>query len=354
VLLERHDLRQKVRETRLSNLILFVVDASGSMAARDRMAAAKGAVLSFRGVRSGARAYLAISGGIDVPVVLASRSTYLRSQFGGFQGRALRPGDRLVRGRIADPAEARRLPGNWLPTYLGSHRVRVVLGPQDSAFTPRGVRTFLSSAFTVGEQSDRMGYRLEGPRVEHCASADILSDGTPAGAVQVAGDGMPLVLLADRGTTGGYAKIATVISVDLPRLAQAKAGDRVFFDAVTVEEAQEASRRQERLFDEIGRHAAVLVGEAPPAPVPSRTADTAQPSADGGAATVRAPLPGKILEVGVAAGEMVARGQKLCLLEAMKMQNPVYAVRAGRIGSVRVHVGEQVTHGQVLFEIDEA
>jgi KipI family sensor histidine kinase inhibitor len=211
----------------------------------------KDAVLSFRGLRAGARAYLAIAGGIDVPVVLRSRSTYLRSHFGGFEGRALRPGDRLSRGAVPETIEARQMPTSWLPTYLASHRVRVVLGPQDAAFTSRGVQTLLSSAYTIGSQSDRMGYRLEGPRIEHRTGADIVSDGTPAGAVQVAGDGMPLLLLADRGTTGGYAKIATIISVDLPRLAQSQPGDRVFFDAVSVSEAHDALRRQDTFLEQI-------------------------------------------------------------------------------------------------------
>ncbi len=210
-----------------------------------------GAVLTFRGVRAGARAYLAVAGGFDVPTVLGSRSTYLRSRFGGFRGRSLEPGDRLACLPAPDVVETRRMPASWLPTYFGSHRLRVLPGPQESAFTARGVQTLLSSAYVIGAQSDRMGYRLEGPRVEHRTGADIVSDGTPAGAVQVAGDGMPLVLLADRGTTGGYAKIATVISVDLPRLAQSRPGDRVFFDAVSIDEARDARRRQEAVLDDI-------------------------------------------------------------------------------------------------------
>ena len=209
------------------------------------------AVLSFRGLRSGARAYLAVAGGLDVPIVLGSRSTYLRSHFGGHEGRPLRPGDRLARGPSGEATAERRMPASWLPTYLGSHRVRVVLGPQDAAFTPAGIRTLFGSAYTIGAQSDRMGYRLEGPRIEHRVGADIVSDGTPAGAVQVAGDGMPLVLLADRGTTGGYAKIATIASVDLPRIAQSQPGDRVFFDAVSVTEAHDALRQQDAVLEQI-------------------------------------------------------------------------------------------------------
>jgi biotin carboxyl carrier protein len=163
---------------------------------------------------------------------------------------------------------------------------------------------------------------------------------------------MPLVLLADRGTTGGYAKIATVIGADLPRLAQAKAGDRVFFDAVGVEEAHEALRRQERLFDEILQGPIAVVDQSATAGMAVRRRQPERPGAGSDAAAVRAPIPGRIVEVEVAAGDVVARGQRLCLLEAMKMQNPVCASRAGRVGSVRVRAGDQVTQGQVLFEID--
>ena len=105
--------------------------------------------------------------------------------------------------------------------------LRVVLGPQDEAFTDEGIRTFLSETYTMAPQSDRVGCRLTGPRIAHRSGADIVSDGTAFGTVQVSGDGMPIVLMADRGTTGGYTKIATVASVDLSRLAQAAPGDRV-------------------------------------------------------------------------------------------------------------------------------
>jgi antagonist of KipI len=220
---------------------------------------AAGSVLSFRGRRTGARGYLGVAGGLDVPVVLGSRSTYLRSRFGGIEGRALRPGDLLPAGQASGPVDVRRLPHGFLPTYIGSHTVRAVLGPQASAFTKRGVQTLLGSAYTIAAESDRMGYRLEGPAIERCAPADIISDGTPAGAVQVPGSGVPIILLADRGTAGGYTKIAAVISADLPRLAQSGPGDRVFFQAVTVEEAHAALRREAAFFEEL-RHAPTING----------------------------------------------------------------------------------------------
>lgn len=210
-----------------------------------------GMVLSFSGPSDGIRAYLAVAGGIDVPLVLGSRSTYVRSRLGGLQGRALQAGDILETPgqapllRAAHPSVA----AERRPAYGHEHVLRVVLGPQDDRFTPSGVRTFLSSAYSVTPQSDRMGYRLTGPKIEHTSGPDIVSDGTPFGAVQVAGDGVPIVLMADRGTAGGYTKIATVISADLPRLSQAAPGDAVRFEAVTLAEAHQALREQEAWLD---------------------------------------------------------------------------------------------------------
>jgi antagonist of KipI len=225
--------------------------------------APRGSVLAFAGAREGVRSYLAIAGGIDVPPVLGSRSTYVRGRFGGLDGRPLRKGDRLhVRVPAANGASAgRTLPAELVPRYSHEPTVRVVLGPQDDAFTERGIRTFLSAPYTVTPESDRMGYRLEGPRIEHKAGPDIVSDGTPLGAVQVTGDGMPIILLADRGTTGGYTKIATVITVDIPKLAQAAPEDRVFFQAISIAEAHQLLRQQAALLQQLRA--------APPMPLTS-------------------------------------------------------------------------------------
>jgi antagonist of KipI len=205
-----------------------------------------GSVLSFGEPRDGARAYLAVHGGIDVPEVLGSRSTHVRSKLGGFGGRPLSAGDRLATPGTEPPRaiDGRRMAPGLAPRYGHSHRLRVVPGPQHTAFTPKGLETLLSAAYTVTSQSDRIGCRLQGPPIEHATSPDIVSDAVPAGAIQVAGDGMPIVLLADRGTTGGYTKIATVISVDLSLLAQATAGDTITFAAVTVDEAHALVRAQ--------------------------------------------------------------------------------------------------------------
>ncbi len=203
-----------------------------------------GQTLWFAGPEDGARGYLAILGGIDVPVVLGSRSTYVRSRFGGLGGRPLAAGDRLaVAGDAARVlAGTRRVRSSERPAFGHDHAIRVVRGPQDDRFTPEGMETFLSSSYVVTAGADRMGYRLQGPAIAHSRGADIVSDGSPLGAVQVAGDGQPIVLMVDRGTAGGYAKIATVITVDTWRLAQAAPGDTVRFSEVTLAEAHAALR----------------------------------------------------------------------------------------------------------------
>jgi biotin-dependent carboxylase-like uncharacterized protein len=206
-----------------------------------------GAELWFAGPQAGIRAYLAVGGAVDVPLVLGSRSTYTRSRLGGLDGRRLQAGDALhiASERPAVLGGTLHLPVAQRPVCGHSHVLRVVLGPQDDRFTAAGIATFLSSTYTVGPQSDRMGYRLSGPRIEHVRGPDIISDGTPFGAVQVAGDGVPIVLLADRGTAGGYTKIATVIGPDIPTLAQAGPGDTVTFESVGLDEAYAAVRAQE-------------------------------------------------------------------------------------------------------------
>ncbi|GIM45511.1 urea carboxylase [Collibacillus ludicampi] len=207
-----------------------------------------GSVLQFGKPVRGVRAYLAVAGGIDVSIVMGSRSTYLKGHIGGFQGRALQTGDILPIGEPAVTFAPRRL--SKTPDYIASHGeetvVRVVLGPQEDHFTQAAIATFLSSTYRITPQSDRMGYRLEGPPLAHRGRAEIISDAIPEGAIQVPANGQPIILLADRQTTGGYPKIATVISADLPKLAQSAPGAIVRFVAVTVEEAQEIARNAAR------------------------------------------------------------------------------------------------------------
>jgi KipI family sensor histidine kinase inhibitor len=198
-------------------------------------------VLSFGGRVAGARAYVAVAGGFEVPEVLGSRSTYLTSALGGFCGRRLEPGDVLRRGAPSDrPGPGRRWPATLRPSYEGQAEIRVVLGPQEDYFTPQAIDTFLSADFTLASSSDRMGCRLDGPAIEHRNACEIVSDGMFLGGIQVPPDGRPIVMLADRASTGGYPKIATVIGADIPALGQLLPGDRLRFRAVGLDEARDA------------------------------------------------------------------------------------------------------------------
>ena len=196
----------------------------------------RGDIISFGEPRTGCRSYLAIAGGIDVPEVMGSRSTYVRSRLGGLDGRPIRSGDSLHTGE-SRPLLTAKLPRQYIPELMAENTLRVILGPQHDRFTEKGIHTFLSSEYTVTAQADRMGCRLEGPPIEHIHGADIMSDGIPPGAVQVPADGLPIVLLADRQTTGGYTKIATVSTIDLSKIAQAQLGDRMRFLEITCSEA---------------------------------------------------------------------------------------------------------------------
>jgi biotin-dependent carboxylase-like uncharacterized protein len=201
-----------------------------------------GDVLGFQMASAGCRAYLAVAGGIDVPLVLGSRATYLRGRLGGFSGRALQKGDVLPVGVAAGGAarEGRAVPTALRPTYPAERECRVILGPQDDRFTPDGIRAFLDGPYDVTPQADRMGYRLKGPVITHARGHDIVSDGIPLGGIQVPGEGQPIVLLADRQTTGGYTKIATVIGVDIGAIGQTRPGQRIRFRQVTLEDGHAA------------------------------------------------------------------------------------------------------------------
>jgi biotin-dependent carboxylase-like uncharacterized protein len=191
--------------------------------------------------RTGVRSYLAFSGGIDVPLVLGSRSTYLRGQLGGLQGRALRAGDVLT--LCARPLPAARTIAAPPIGEDAETTVRVVLGPQADRFTGEGLETFLGSAYEMLPQSDRMGARLRGPRIAHARGHDIISDGIALGSIQVPGDGQPIALLVDRQSTGGYTKVATICSFDISRVGQVKPGQRLRFRAIPLAEAHRELRQ---------------------------------------------------------------------------------------------------------------
>jgi antagonist of KipI len=196
----------------------------------------------------GARGYLALQGGIEVPLLLGSRSTFAAGGFGGFEGRALRGGDRLPIGTAPGQARRRRVVRGVLPVYAADASLRAIPGPQTEAFTAGGIDVFFAAEYRVSSRSDRMGLRLDGPPIEHARGADLLPEGLAPGAVQVPADGQPILLAVDRPTTGGYAKIATIITADLWRLGQAKPGDRLRFVAVTVEDARALYRTLEELL----------------------------------------------------------------------------------------------------------
>lgn len=194
----------------------------------------------------GLYSYLAVSGGFALPPALGSLSLHHRTAIGGIDGRPLRPGDRLPLAG-GEPSG----PDLMLPNapQVEPGPIRVVLGPQDDHFSAAGLETFLSGPYTISEQADRMGMRLSGPKIEHGPKGyNIVSDGIPSGAIQVPGNGLPLILLADRQTTGGYPKIATVISWDLPRLAQSLPGTELRFQSVERAEAVRIARASDEAF----------------------------------------------------------------------------------------------------------
>lgn len=199
--------------------------------------------LSFNPLQEGCRFYIAVAGGFSIPPLMGSSSTYLRGALGGFKGRRLHKGDIIplnepAPGEKDAPKQLLRLKKDAIPLYSSHQVVRVVFGPQDDYFTSNALKYFEESSYTLSPQSDRMGCRLEGPLLQHSGKPEIISDGMPPGAVQVPGHGNPIIMLSDRPTTGGYPKIATVISADLPKASQLKPGDTISFEKVSLEKAQ--------------------------------------------------------------------------------------------------------------------
>lgn len=216
----------------------------------------KGSVLDFGPCRIGIRAYLAIAGGWDVPLVMNSRSTYLRAGIGGFEGRALKAGDELSAGartllgkemmkRLSgQSAQAAFTAAEWgvaqemVPNYTSAPVIRAIRGNQYDWFTQESQIAFYSQPYKVTPQSDRMGYRLEGPILELTEPMELISEAVAFGSIQVPAEGKPIVLLADRQTTGGYPKIAQIATIDLPLIAQTKPGDTILFTEISREEAE--------------------------------------------------------------------------------------------------------------------
>lgn len=216
----------------------------------------KGSVLDFGPCRTGIRAYLAIAGGWDVPLVMNSRSTYLRAGIGGFQGRALKAGDELSFGArtqlgeemmkrlSSQSAQASFIVPEWgvaqemVPNYTSAPVIRAIRGNQYDWFTKESQIAFFSEPYKVTPQSDRMGYRLDGPMLELTEQMELISEAVAFGSIQVPAEGKPIVLLADRQTTGGYPKIAQIATVDLPLIAQTKPGDTIRYTEISREDAE--------------------------------------------------------------------------------------------------------------------
>lgn len=213
-----------------------------------------GARLTFGARRRGTRAYVAVSGGIATAPVLGSRATHVISAMGGFDGRAIRPGDRLplLPSPAAQTAGAPATPIVPLPDRAA--RVRVMAGPQDDYFAADALAVLASAPYAIRPDSDRMGFRLQGPALRHARAADVISDATPLGVLQVPASGQPILLMADRPTTGGYPKIATVITADLPIAGQLGPGDTIQFAVCTAREAMAALIAQERALMPLEAH----------------------------------------------------------------------------------------------------
>jgi antagonist of KipI len=221
----------------------------------------RGDELTMTAPDTGGRAWLGISGGIDVPLILGSRSTDLRGSFGGHEGRALRDGDELSldkeRSRRCGTDEERRrfqtaapwgAPATWAITGNRNALVRIVRGAHWDQFTPEAQSSLVTNSFSVTSDSDRMGARLDGPELERLDAGDLLSEAVVPGTLQVPPNGKPILLLGDCQTIGGYPKIAHVITVDLPIAAQLWPGDPVRFHEVSFAEAQDLLREREDDF----------------------------------------------------------------------------------------------------------
>ncbi|MPZ38882.1 MAG: 5-oxoprolinase/urea amidolyase family protein [Rhizobiales bacterium] len=213
-----------------------------------RLALTPGARLRIRAGADGAWCYVAVGGRIDVPPVLGSNATHTRSSLGGIDGRALATGDVLPVVDIG-PCEggAAGLTAPWLAR--SDDPIRMILGPQDDYFSREQIERFCRERWTISHRSDRMAYFLEGPQIAPANGLNIVSDGIVMGAIQVLGDGRPMVLMADRQVTGGYPKIATVIGPDQGRLAQMRPGSSVRFATTAIEQAVAARRAERAILD---------------------------------------------------------------------------------------------------------
>jgi antagonist of KipI len=228
----------------------------------------KGSVLQFGPCVSGCRAYLAVAGGFDIEEVMGSQSTYLRAGIGGYNGRALKAGDQVATNTpteqsvrmIEDLSESSDRPfattswsvtTNFLASVTTDNTIRVISGTHYERFTSESRRAFFDQVFKVTPQSDRMGYRLSGPSLQLSESFEVISEAVALGTIQVPSNGNPIVLLADRQTTGGYPRIGQVATIDISLMAQLKPGDSFRFKEVTVQEAEQLFLKREHELNEL-------------------------------------------------------------------------------------------------------
>lgn len=369
----------------------------------------KDEILSLGRPRKGFRAYLSVAGGIDVPVVLGSRSTYFRAKIGGVEGRPLKKGDIIssfLPEKLPGAILRRYLPPDFIPDLTGQVEARVIMGPQDDYFTEEGIRIFLNSWYEILPESDRTGYRLTGPRIAHKDKQDIITDAIPLGAIQVPGDGLPIILMADRGVTGGYPKIACVAGVDISKIAQLKPKDKIKFKKIDVREAHRLLKAESEKLSRIaeildgqsrkpfkkrykvsmeGETYEVTVEELPEQKERDKipwmkrrfavgvnnvsyevvveeagedlsedktslpVLEAAPPAAE--EEVIFAPFPAKVLSIKVKRGDMVKKGQILLTLEAMKMETEISAPRDGKVREIFVKEGEMVDTDSRLLTV---
>ncbi|MEG3132698.1 biotin-dependent carboxyltransferase family protein [Rouxiella sp. T17] len=223
-----------------------------SVAPYRRFTMMPGSTLRITRALSGARGYLAVAGGFEVQPVMGSVSTLMRAALGGFSGRQLQKGDWLP---LAAPLsssinEQRGEPEQRLMPQRERRPIRVIAGPQDDHFAASAFQQFVSQPYRVSAQSDRMGYRLTGAPLAHTKGFNIVSDAISRGSIQIPGSGQPIIAMNDRQTTGGYPKIATVIRADLARLGQAKPGDMLMFETISVEKAENLWAGRQKLMED--------------------------------------------------------------------------------------------------------
>lgn len=207
-----------------------------------------GDIVKMNFCKSGVRNYISIYGGFDIPKILGSYSTNIKSKLGGFEGRALKNGD-VIPLKIETIGFIQRvLSRQEIPEFSNFETIRVILGPQDGEFTEESHKTFFNNEYEVSKEGDRMGIRFLGEKVEHINGADIISDGISFGAIQIPGNGQPIIMMADRQTTGGYTKIGNVITADLYKVAQLPPGSKVKFQRSEEKEAIEALKKYKEKF----------------------------------------------------------------------------------------------------------